>query len=157
MYSCTLALRRSHLRSTVEHPANLICDSDCGPTNFGNAAGSTLRRTLGCLLSEQLGIQLRKVGSGGRYTFTNPGEQVLDAWMKQHAFVTWVETSAPWDLELYLLSSGLRLPLNVDGNPWVEAVALVKAVRLKARQAADQLSVVIDSGGPRKVSTLVRL
>jgi Transferase family len=124
---------------------------------FGNAAGSTLRRTLGCLLSEQLGIQLRKVGSGGRYTFTNPGEQVLDAWMKQHAFVTWVETSAPWDLELYLLSSGLRLPLNVDGNPWVEAVALVKAVRLKARQAADQLSVVIDSGGPRKVSTLVQL
>ena len=31
----------------------------------------------------------------------------------------------------------LRLPLNVDGKPWDEAVALVKAVRLKARQLAD--------------------
>ncbi len=30
----------------------------------GNAEGSTLRLSLGCLLSEQLGIQLRRVGSG---------------------------------------------------------------------------------------------
>src|SRR6478672_2547016 len=35
----------------------------------GNAAGSTLRLTLGCLLSDQLGIQLRRVGSGGTRTF----------------------------------------------------------------------------------------
>jgi hypothetical protein len=117
---------------------------------FGNAAGSTLRRTLGCLLSDQLGIKLRRVGSTGRYTFTNPGEQLLDDWMKQHAFVTWVEASAPWELEKHLLSSGLRLPLNVDGNWWGEAVALVKAVRLKARQLADELDIVADSGGPRK-------
>src|ERR1700730_468950 len=33
---------------------------------FGNAAGSTLRRTLGCLLSDQLAIHMRRVGSGGR-------------------------------------------------------------------------------------------
>src|SRR5262249_54580296 len=117
---------------------------------YGNAEGSTLRRTLGCLLSERLGIKLRRVGSGGRYTFTNPGEQLLDDWMQQHAFVTWVETSAPWELEAELLSSSLRLPLNVDGNPWIEAVALVRAVRLKARQLADELDIVTDSGGPRK-------
>jgi hypothetical protein len=30
----------------------------------GNAEGSTLRKTLGCMLAEQLGIQLRRVGSG---------------------------------------------------------------------------------------------
>jgi hypothetical protein len=65
---------------------------------YGNAAGSTLRRTLGCLLSTQLGIQLRRVGSGGRYTFTNPGEQLLDDWIRQHAFVTWVETDVPWEI-----------------------------------------------------------
>jgi hypothetical protein len=117
---------------------------------FGNAAGSTLRRTLGCLLSEQLGIKLRRVGSTGRYTFTNPGEQLLDDWMGQHAFVTWVETTAPWELEEHMLSSGLRLPLNVDRNPLLEAVALVRAVRLKARQLADELDIVADSGGPRK-------
>ena len=117
---------------------------------FGNAEGSTLRRTLGCLLSAQLAIQLRRVGSGSRYTFTNPGEQVLDDWMRQHAFVTWVETSAPWELETHLLSSGLRLPLNLDGNPCQEAVATVSAIRSKARQLADQLDIIIDSGGPRK-------
>jgi hypothetical protein len=117
---------------------------------FGNAAGSTLRRTLGCLLGDQLGIQLRRVGSGGRYTFTNPGEQKLDAWMQQRAFVTWVETKAPWELEAHMLSSGPRLPLNVDDNPWAEAVALVKAVRLKARQLADELDIIPDSGGSRK-------
>jgi GIY-YIG catalytic domain len=117
---------------------------------YGNAEGSTFRRTLGCLLSEQLGIKLRRVGSGGRYTFTNPGEQRLDDWMQQHAFVNWVETSAPWELEAQLLSSGLRLPLNVEGNPWLEAVAVVRAVRLKARQLADELDIVADNGGPRK-------
>jgi hypothetical protein len=116
----------------------------------GNAEGSTLRRTLGCLLGEQLGIKLRRVGSGGRYTFTNPGEQLLDEWMQQHAFVTWVETSAPWGLEKHLLSSVLRLPLNLDGNPWLEAAAVVSAARLKARQRADELEIIADSGGPRK-------
>jgi hypothetical protein len=121
---------------------------------FGNAAGSTLRRTLGCLLGEQLGIQLRRVGSVGRYTFTNPGEQKLDDWMRQHAFVAWVETQAPWELETHMLSLGPRLPLNVDENPWAEAVALVKDVRLKAKQLADELDIVVDSGGPRKPSLI---
>ena len=59
-------------------------------------------------------------------------------------------TCAPRSLEKQLLSSGLRLPLNVDSNPWAEAVALVRAVRLKARQLADELEIVADSGGPRK-------
>ena len=35
----------------------------------GNAEGSTLRKTLGCLLGDELGIQLRRVGSGSRMTF----------------------------------------------------------------------------------------
>jgi hypothetical protein len=118
---------------------------------FGNAEGSTLRRTVGCLLSSQLGIALRRVGSGTRYTFTNPGEQVLDRWMSQHAFVCWVETNAPWELETHVLASGLRLPLNVDGNPCQEVVTAVRTVRLRARQLADQLDVIADSGGPRRL------
>jgi hypothetical protein len=42
----------------------------------GNAEGSTLRKTLGCLLAGGLGIQLWRVGSGSRMTF-GAGEQVL--------------------------------------------------------------------------------
>jgi hypothetical protein len=57
----------------------------------GNAEGSTLRRTLGCLLASTLNIKLRRVGSGTRYTFSNRGEQVLDQWMDHLAFVTWIE------------------------------------------------------------------
>src|SRR5258708_2094309 len=44
------ALSKSHLRRRLR-------------THYGgNAAGSTLRRTLGCLLGDQLAIQLRRVG-----------------------------------------------------------------------------------------------
>ena len=126
----------------MTYPLTYPPPSRLGPHD--NAEGSTLRRTLGCLLSDQLGIKLRRVGSGSRYTFTNPGEQVLDAWMVQHAFVTWVETSAPRELETYLLSSSLRLPLNLEGNPWHEAVAIVSAARLKARQEADRYEVACE-------------
>jgi hypothetical protein len=42
----------------------------------GNAEGSTLRLTLGCLLSEELDIELRRVGSGKRMTYA-AGEEVL--------------------------------------------------------------------------------
>src|SRR5262245_25158242 len=92
-------------------------------------------------------VLLALVGIGGRYTFTNPGEQILDDWMRQHAFVTWIETNAPWELEKHLLSSDLRLPLNLDSNPWQEAVAIVRTIRSKAQQLADQLDIIIDSGG----------
>jgi hypothetical protein len=50
----------------------------------GNAAGSTLRLTLGCLLAERLGMQLRRVGSHRRLTFA-AGEGKLSAWMADHA------------------------------------------------------------------------
>lgn len=46
----------------------------------GNAAGSTLRLTLGCLLEAEIGIILRRVEITGRLTFTNPGEQLVDTW-----------------------------------------------------------------------------
>jgi hypothetical protein len=75
----------------------------------------------------------------------------LDDWMRQHAFVTWVETDEPWELEEHLLvSSNLRLPLNLAGNPWQEAVAMLSAVRSKARRLAAELDIVVDSGGPRR-------
>ena len=50
----------------------------------GNAEGSTLRLTLGCLLSEKLGIQLRRVGSGNRMSFSG-GEHILSQWMEENA------------------------------------------------------------------------
>ncbi|MDP5182319.1 hypothetical protein QOZ88_06685 [Blastococcus sp. BMG 814] len=77
---------KSHLRERIK-------------THYtGNAEGSTLRKTLGCLLTEELGIQLRRVGSGSRRTFVE-GERTLSEWMAEHAFVTYVEHPNPWKLE----------------------------------------------------------
>ena len=80
----------------------------------GNAEGSTLRKTLGCLLAGQLGIQLRRVGSGRRKTFAD-GEQLLSAWMSENAFVSWVIRERPWELEQDLIGA-VDLPLNLEGN-----------------------------------------
>jgi len=115
----------------------------------GNAEGSTLRLTLGCLLTDQLGIRLTRVGSGDRYTFTNPGEIRLDTWLEQNAVVCWVEHPQPWELEELLLKT-LSLPLNIDGNDRHPFVATVRACRRAARAAADAGQCMTDSGGPRR-------
>lgn len=115
----------------------------------GNAAGSTLRRTLGCLLADRLGLELRRVGSGDRLTFTNPGEQKLDAWMSENAFVAWQALDRPWEAERLLLRSGLSLPLNLRDNPDAGQVAYLSGVRRHAVERALALPTLPDSGGPR--------
>ena len=116
----------------------------------GNAEGSTLRLTLGCLLAAQLGIRLTRVGSGGRYTFTNPDEIRLDTWLEQNALVCWVEHPQPWELEEQLLKT-LSLPLNIDGNDLHPFIAILRACRRTARAAAGDGQCITDSGGPRRI------
>ena len=57
---------------------------------------------LGCLLAQQFGIELRRVGSGKQMTFGG-GEQTLSNWMSENAFVCWVEHPAPWQIESALI------------------------------------------------------
>ena len=116
----------------------------------GNAEGSTLRKTLGCLLGGELGIALRRVGSGRRYTFTNPGEQRLDAWMADNAFVVWEETGRPWEMERTILKSDLPLPLNVRENDSVLHTSVVSAARKLAMANANALPIIADGGGMRR-------
>jgi hypothetical protein len=97
----------------------------------GNAEGSTLRKTLGCLLAEDLGIQLRRVGSGNRMTFVE-GEQALSAWMAENACVSWAVRGRPWELEEELIAA-LDLPLNLQGNP---RARFNSARRMRARCVA---------------------
>ena len=80
----------------------------------GNAEGSTLRLTLGCLLSEKLGIELRRVGSGKRMTFSQ-GETVLSNWMSENAFVSWIVHEEPWRVEDQAIRR-ISLPLNLRDN-----------------------------------------
>jgi hypothetical protein len=79
-----------------------------------DAEGSTLRKSLGVLLAEELGLELRRVGSGARRTFAG-GEAVLTRWMAEHALVSWVVRSEPWHFEEELIAA-LDVPLNIRGN-----------------------------------------
>jgi hypothetical protein len=106
----------------------------------GNAEGSTLRKTLGCLLADELGIELRRVGSGRRRTFVR-GEQVLSDWMAEHAFVSIVEHPRPWELEDELIAT-LDVPLNLEGNSRNAFHAELTEVRRRAVAAANELPVV---------------
>lgn len=118
----------------------------------GNAEGSTLRKTLGCLLASETGFPLRRVGSGQRQTFTNPGEQALDAWMRENAYVTWHSCDRPWAVEREILASGLPLPLNIRDNPCEAHKFVVRAVRRRAVAAALEAPIVTDNGGLRRRS-----
>ena len=106
----------------------------------GNAEGSTLRLTLGVLLSEQLGLQLRRVGSGVRRTFS-AGETELSAWMHDHARISFVEHPTPWTLEEELIGS-LDLPLNLDQNTHHLFHSELSMRRRAAREAAAALPVL---------------
>jgi hypothetical protein len=106
----------------------------------GNAEGSTLRLTLGCLLSDRLGIQLRRVGSGSRKTFSD-GEHVLSKWMTENAFVAWAECDEPWKHEEQIIPE-LSLPLNLQHNNDHPFYSHLKAIRRESKQLADSLPII---------------
>lgn len=103
----------------------------------GKASTSTLRFTLGCLLSERLGIHLQRVR--GRYTFAE-GETLLNAWLDDNAFVCWLPTPQPWVVEDALIAS-TDLPLNLRGNERHPFFPQLRAVRQAARDKANALVV----------------
>lgn len=107
----------------------------------GNAAGSTLRLTLGALLADQLDIGLRRVGTtGNRLTFSD-GEAALNEWMAAHARVCWVADPQPWLAESHLIGD-VSLPLNLDQNAHSNFHAELTHRRAQQRQAARQLPVL---------------
>jgi hypothetical protein len=110
----------------------------------GNAEGSTLRKTLGCLLAGELGITLRRVGSGNRMTFVE-GEQVLSAWMAENAYVTWMVRPRPWELE-HALIAALDVPLNLQGNQHNRFHPVLTGLRARCVARARELIAVADAG-----------
>ena len=107
----------------------------------GNAEGSTLRKTLGVLLAKDLNIELRRVGSGTRRTFTNAGEAVLHKWMEEHARVSWVPHTEPWLLEEELFTV-LDLPLNLQGNSHNSFYPTLKRLRAEAEKNARDKPII---------------
>jgi hypothetical protein len=80
----------------------------------GNADGSSLRKTLGVVLASELGLELRRVGSGRHITLAG-GESVLNHWMAENTEVSWLVRPEPWLFEDGLVGA-LELPLNLQGD-----------------------------------------
>ena len=119
-------------------------------THFqGNAEGSTLRRSLGVLLAGESGYPLRRVGSGKRMTLTHSGEQWLDDWMTENAFVCWLEHQAPWEFEDELLSS-FSLPLNIKGNRDHPFARVLTEARSQAIRNAREWPIAVENNQRRK-------
>ena len=106
----------------------------------GNAEGSTLRLSLGCLLSQSLGIELRRVGSGRRMTF-GAGERVLSDWLERNARVAWLACDEPWRIEEHMIRS-VSLPLNLDQNRHHGFHSELSERRRAAKARARELPVV---------------
>lgn len=106
----------------------------------GNCYGSTLRLTLGCLLADDLGIQLRRVSASGRMTF-GPGERVLSEWLAENAYVTWLVNPRPWELEERLIRK-LSLPLNLDQNQDHPFYPALSTMRREAKRLAGDLPIL---------------
>lgn len=96
------------------------------------AGSSTLRRTLGALLAQELGLgaKLSERGkvtefllqdgasadtAGGEWAVRS-GESVLSAWMAEHLRVVVAEDHAPWEIEADVIAE-LRPTLNSDHQP----------------------------------------
>lgn len=103
----------------------------------GNASRSTLRRSLGVLLADDLGLELRRHGASERLHFGD-GEAPLSAWMAENAFVTWVANPEPWLVEATLIRS-LPLPLNIDHSTHPFSPVLSQLRREAVRRAKEFL------------------
>ena len=104
----------------------------------GNAEGSTLRLTLGVLLTGQSGFPLR-VGRGKSMTFTHPGESLLNDWMEQNAFVCWMTHEKPSEVKAKIINR-VSPPLNIEGNnhPFT---ARLKEMRGEAKRKAREVPI----------------
>jgi hypothetical protein len=145
---CTSASHRERFPSTARLQADRRCASGSGRITVATPKDRHCGLTLGC--AGRLNLSPRRVGSGSRYTFTNPGECSLDAWMAQNAFVTWSAHEQPWTVEHQMLTSGLVLPLNIHGNPRPDLSTVQSSIRCDHRRIADTMPVIADGGGPRR-------
>jgi hypothetical protein len=102
----------------------------------GNAYGSTLRRSLGCLLRDQLGLT-PVISKNGKKIIFGKGEEIISDWMSKNAFVTWLINDTPWEVEKELIRS-ICLPLNLQGNDTHPFHQSLKAIRKICKEEAQQ-------------------
>lgn len=73
------------------------------------------------------------------------GEQALSRWMAENAFVAWMVSSRPWELESEFIAE-LDLPLNLDQNKHGHFHQRLTMVRSSAVARARELPIVPNPG-----------
>ncbi|WP_223624098.1 GIY-YIG nuclease family protein [Microbacterium sp. EST19A] len=101
-----------------------------------DASRSTLRRTLGVLLADDLGLTLGV--HRGREHYGSEGEALITQWLVANARVAWAVDPAPWEAEEEMLAQA-TLALNLDGRS--DAFARSISDRRKAAMAAARAAV----------------
>lgn len=106
-------------------------------SHFGHAHSgfSTLRRSLGAILRDQLGLSATPRGPGPsstnlrNYRFSDAGELALSAWMMQHLLIAQAPVAAGVDQIEKDLITTLEPPLNLTGwrNPQRPAIKALRA------------------------------
>lgn len=106
----------------------------------GQTGFSTLRRSVGAILKNELSLRARPRGTGTsktnftNYRFDDTGEQRLSAWMHEHLRVAIESVAQPDTLERELIALACP-PLNLKGWPNPEAVT-IKALRIACADEA---------------------
>lgn len=78
-------------------------------------ASSTLRRSLAWLLSEQLELRISR-NKARKWAMPTTDEAKLSAWIGREARLSFLISSAPWEIEHRLIRLGPALPLNIAGS-----------------------------------------
>jgi hypothetical protein len=107
-----------------------------------DAEGSALRKTLGVVLADELGLELRRVGSGRRRTLAG-GEAVLTRWMADNVLVSWVARREPWHFEEELISK-VDVPLVLHGNKNNAFYPELNRLRREAVRRSNRLRVLAE-------------
>lgn len=104
----------------------------------GNASQSTLRRTLGVLLADELGLTLGV--HAGREHYGPRGEAVISHWFIKNTRVAWAVDPEPWKAEDELLAQA-TLALNLDGR----SDAFARSISDRRRAALAAARAVVKS------------
>jgi len=97
-----------------------------------NASASTLRLTLGCLLSNELNIQLKQIRK--RFYFGEE-ESIISNWLEKNAYVTFETCPEPWIVEKEAIKQ-LVLPLNILDNEHNSFYSALKNIRKQSKDLA---------------------
>ena len=107
----------------------------------GTAYGSTLRLSLGVLLSNKSKFILRRIKNKKMIRFTDEGEDWIDNWLEKNSLVSWFANQHPWKIETNLINQ-LYLPLNIQGNLDNPFKSILIDLRKKARERAMNLAII---------------